>query len=256
MQITRATIRTARFVYLLVASLQCSAIRTLNSRDEACFVVAKLSIVRFGSGDFEIRFESRHTMSSEEGAILFKKSKKVPFFRGVKRKVERNDSDSDELSSSDDETVVVKKDRREALNPLVQSTASFNKKRAFRKNLGRDEQDRGEEERLSTVSVVYKSDKTAESLAPKDMGATATVNVDTEKDRDAQAIFEKARKINEDQDLDESNVYKGMNNYKQYVQKKDTALGNASSSLVRQGPVRAPDNLRSTIRWLVVLQLS
>lgn len=192
------------------------------------------------------------TMNSEkEGASLFKKSKKVPFFRGVKRKVERN-SDSDELSSSDDETVVVKKDRRNVANPLVQSTSSFDKKRAFRKNLGGDEQEDDVEEQLNAVSVVYKSDKTAESLAPKDMGATATVNVDTERDRDAQAIFEKARKINEDKDLDESNVYKGMNNYKQYVQKKDTALGNASSSLVRQGPVRAPDNLRSTIRWLVV----
>lgn len=192
-------------------------------------------------------------MSSEE-ASLFKKSKKVPFFRGVKRKIERN-SDSDELSSSDDETVVVKKDRRNVLNPLVQSTASFNKKRAFRKNLGNDEPDDEAEERLNAVSVVYKSAKTADSLAPKDMGATAITCVDTERDRDAQAIFEKARKINEEvNDSEEStNVYKGMNNYKQYVQKRDTALGNASSSLVRQGPVRAPDNLRSTIRWLVVL---
>lgn len=189
-------------------------------------------------------------MSSEEGAISFKKkSKNVAFFRGVKRKVERKESDSDEFSSSDDETVVVKKDRKNVLNPLVQSTSSFHKKRAFRKGLGGDEPEEDEEERLKAVSVVYRSDKTAESLAPKDMGATATVDVDTEKDRDAQAIFEKARKINEDNDLDESKVYKGMNNYKQYVQKKDTALGNASSSLVRQGPVRAPDNLRSTIRW-------
>ena len=191
-------------------------------------------------------------MSSEE-ASLFKKSKKVPFFRGVKRKVERH-SDSDESSSSDEETVVVKKDRRNVLNPLVQSTASFNKKRAFRKNLGNDEAaDDEAEERLNAVSVVYKSAKTAESLAPKDMGATAITCVDTERDRDAQAIFEKARKINDEaKDEDESNVYKGMNNYKQYVQKRDTALGNASSSLVRQGPVRAPDNLRSTIRWWVL----
>lgn len=188
-------------------------------------------------------------ISAEEGAISFKKkSRNVAFFRGVKRKAEPKESDdSDEYSSSDDETVVVKKDRRNVLNPLVQSTSSFHKKRTFRARSDAPEDD--EEERLAAVSVVYKSDKTAESLAPKDMGATATVEVDTERDRDAQAIFEKARKLNEDKDLDESKVYKGMNNYKQYLQKKDTALGNASSSLVRQGPVRAPDNLRSTIRW-------
>lgn len=40
-----------------------------------------------------------------------------------------------------------------------------------------------------------------------------------------------------------------MNNYAQYITKKDTAQGNASSGMVRKGPVRAPDNIRSTVRW-------
>ena len=186
-------------------------------------------------------------MDAEESSskTLFKK--KVPFFRGVKRKIEK-DSDSD-LSSSDDETVVVKKYRQNIANPLIQSTSSFNKKRSFNTASTNKASNNEDEQQDSIVSVVYKSDKTGDSIVSKDMGATATLNIDTDKDRDAQAIFERARKLNEDKDIDEANVYKGLNNYKQYIQKKDTALGNASSGLVRQGPIRAPDNLRSTVRW-------
>lgn len=182
------------------------------------------------------------TENKEEGKILFKK-KKVPFLRGMKRKVEREDSDSD-LSSSDDETVVIKKDRKMNLNPLIQSTSSFNRTKQLRIDQNADD-----EKALSTVSVVYQSDKNADLAQPRDMGATATLEIDTEKERDAQSIFERARRLNEKEDLGDSNVYKGINNYKQYVQKKDSALGNASSGLVRQGPMRAPENLRSTIRW-------
>lgn len=40
-----------------------------------------------------------------------------------------------------------------------------------------------------------------------------------------------------------------MNNYAQYFKKKDTAAGNASSGMVRKGPIRAPANLRATVRW-------
>ena len=41
-----------------------------------------------------------------------------------------------------------------------------------------------------------------------------------------------------------------MNNYQQFYEKKDTAFGNASSGIVRaKGPIRAPSNLRVTVRW-------
>lgn len=40
-----------------------------------------------------------------------------------------------------------------------------------------------------------------------------------------------------------------MNNYAQYYKKKDTAAGNASSGMVRKGPIRAPAHLRATVRW-------
>lgn len=43
--------------------------------------------------------------------------------------------------------------------------------------------------------------------------------------------------------------YRGLANYAQYYEKKDTAQGNAASANVRKGPMRAPANIRSTVRW-------
>lgn len=49
--------------------------------------------------------------------------------------------------------------------------------------------------------------------------------------------------------LADDKIYRGMNNYAQYVKKRDTAAGNASSGMVRRGPIRAPAHLRATVRW-------
>lgn len=48
---------------------------------------------------------------------------------------------------------------------------------------------------------------------------------------------------------EDDKVYRGLNNYHQYFKPKDTAAGNASSGMVRKGPIRAPENIRSTVRW-------
>lgn len=48
-----------------------------------------------------------------------------------------------------------------------------------------------------SVTVSYKSNRTALPAGPSDQGATAILETETEKDRDAQALFEKAQKINE-----------------------------------------------------------
>jgi len=85
---------------------------------------------------------------------------------------------------------------------------------------------------------------------PKDMGATATIEIDTELDKDAQAIYERSLQVNKElKGKEDDKVYRGLANYTQYYEKKDTALGNASSGMVRKGPIRAPANLRSTVRW-------
>ena len=41
-----------------------------------------------------------------------------------------------------------------------------------------------------------RSERTAAREGPQDMGATATVEIDTERDRDDQAIFERAMAVN------------------------------------------------------------
>ncbi|KAI0990125.1 hypothetical protein GJ496_000400 [Pomphorhynchus laevis] len=90
------------------------------------------------------------------------------------------------------------------------------------------------------------------SLGPSDQGATLLNEIDTPFDRDEQAIQEKAIKINKDL-LDstiDDKVYRGLNYYQQFIEKKDTAVGNAASGLVRRkGPIRAPMNVRVTTRW-------
>ena len=119
-----------------------------------------------------------------------------------------------------------------------------------------------------SMDIKFQSDRTAQSEGPRDMGATATVDIDTDLKNDQQAIFERAKKINEElKGKADDKIYRGMNNYQQFYEKKDTALGNASSGLVRNkgkavgcsrscntrvlvlGPIRAPAHLRVSVRW-------
>jgi len=48
-----------------------------------------------------------------------------------------------------------------------------------------------------SVTISYKSSRTVLPAGPSDQGATAILETETEKDKDAQALFEKAQKINE-----------------------------------------------------------
>ncbi|KAK7817092.1 hypothetical protein U0070_001804 [Myodes glareolus] len=82
------------------------------------------------------------------------------------------------------------------------------------------------------------------------MGATAVYELDTEKEKDAQAIFERSQKIQEElRGKEDDKIYRGINNYQKYMKPKDTFMGNASSGMVRKGPIRAPEHLRVTVRW-------
>lgn len=82
----------------------------------------------------------------------------------------------------------------------------------------------------------------AKPLGPSDQGATATVEIDTALDRDAQAIFEKSLEVNKElEGKADDKVYRGLNNYAQYYKKQDSALGNASSGH-GHGPMRWEQN--------------
>lgn len=148
-------------------------------------------------------------------------------------------ADSDEESG--DETVVVRKEKRvNYKNPLVQSSGSAKKVEVDNESSSEDD----------SVVATYKSKQTAESELPRDMGATATLEIETETDRDAQAIYENSLKINKElKGKEDDKIYRGAANYTQFYEKRDTAQGNASSGMVRKGPIRAPANLRATVRW-------
>ncbi|XP_050525114.1 E3 ubiquitin-protein ligase RNF113A [Daktulosphaira vitifoliae] len=149
-----------------------------------------------------------------------------------------------ECESSDEESaVVINEKRQKRSNPLIQSTLTKKLKTI-------DTTNESSESDLESVTVSYRSKMDSEMSGPKDMGATATVEIDTELDRDAQAIYERSLQVNKElKGKEDDKVYRGIANYTQYYEKKDTALGNASSGMVRKGPIRAPTNLRSTVRW-------
>lgn len=154
------------------------------------------------------------------------------------------------ISASDDDdpdtpSVVRLPGKNKKANPNVHKTATLI--RRAKHNAGSSSED---EEDTEKTLLSYKSSKSVVPLGPQDQGATSIVEIDTATDRDAQAICQKAIDINQElEGKEDDKIYRGLNNYTQFYKKKDSALGNASSGLVRKGPMRAPANLRATVRW-------
>ncbi|XP_018570995.1 RING finger protein 113A [Anoplophora glabripennis] len=170
-------------------------------------------------------------------SFIFKK-------RNIKNKSARKREHSNSEATSEEEQTVIKQNkRRSKSNPNIQSSSKGHGKDASVVQNGSSSSD-------EDFGVNYKSNKSAMPAGPTDQGATATVEIDTEIDRDAQALFEKRLEVNKElEGKEDDKVYRGLNNYAQYYKPKDTAAGNASSGLVRKGPIRAPANLRATVRW-------
>ncbi|CAH1995501.1 unnamed protein product [Acanthoscelides obtectus] len=174
----------------------------------------------------------------ENCSFVFKKLKLKN--RGMRK---RHLSESEEEEEETEGQQVVKHTKRKMkTNPNLQSTSRSEKKEKSAKSDQSSDSD--------DFRVNYKSNKSAMPSGPSDQGATAVVEIDTEQDKDAQAIFERRLEINKElEGKEDDKVYRGLNNYTQYFKPKDTAAGNASSGMVRKGPIRAPANLRATVRW-------
>ncbi|WAR04145.1 R113A-like protein [Mya arenaria] len=159
---------------------------------------------------------------------------KCTFFKKtVKRRQNRTRRDSDNKESSDEDE-----------GNVATKTKKFTEDRG-----GASDSDGNEDVRKSAI-VTYTSSKTGKREGSNDMGATSTVEIDTDLNQDARAIFEKQQEINKElKDKEDDKVYRGMNNYQTFYEKRDTAQGNAASNAVRKGPLRAPANLRATVRW-------
>nr|CAH8831177.1 unnamed protein product [Trichobilharzia regenti] len=172
------------------------------------------------------------TENSSESCIFFKKRSR----KNVRQK---------ESSSSEDEAVIKTKKRSHINNMLYQQTSKFGNNKKCSSDDDDDNDNAGRKSALETVT--YKASHSKESRVTKDQIAAATLEIDTDIKCDAQSIFERSQKLNKDSQ--DRNSYKGMNNYAQYIEKKDTVMGNASSGFNRKGPMRAPANLRATVRW-------
>ena len=165
-----------------------------------------------------------------------------------RKRKESSDEEKGEGSDAEREDTVIRREKRQKKNPMIQSSAKLLKEKIDYSSTS--DSDAGSEDE-SKVSVMYKSTRTAKPSGPDDMGATRTYDLDTGKDKDAQAVFERGQEIQEKISMGEASesVYRGQAGYKQYVKPKDTAAGNASSGMVRKGPIRAPEHLRATVRW-------
>ncbi|KAK9768243.1 RNA-splicing factor [Basidiobolus ranarum] len=152
---------------------------------------------------------------------LFRKSK------GKKNLRKREKSPSPEPSEHITSEVKVKERKLDETNPMVQGT----------------KREKVEE----AIQVKYSSTGTALPVLSKDANATAVAQWDTEIDRDAQAILE--RKLAAEGATDDDGLYKGHAGYKTFITKRDTAAGNAASSKIRAGPIRASSNIRVTCRF-------
>ncbi|XP_075146437.1 RING finger protein mdlc [Haematobia irritans] len=174
-----------------------------------------------------------------------KRNIKKPVFRKKQESSNESDAGSDQEQTS---AVIRMEQRRKRANPNFQSTKHLSSKRERNDKNSSSSSDESDED--NKVSVSYKSKRTAIPNGPQDQGATSVLEIDTELDRDAQAIHQKSVQINEElEGKEDDKIYRGINNYTQYYKKKDTAAGNASSGMVRKGPIRAPAHLRATVRW-------
>ncbi|KAF0387233.1 RING finger protein [Gigaspora margarita] len=169
-------------------------------------------------------------MSDDSITPLTDDTSNVTFFKKSKigKNVRKRKKSPSPNASSDVEegSVVVTKERKlDTSHPFVQSTKK-----------GKHTED---------ISVTFSASKSAISSLSQDI-ATRKAEWDTETDRDAQALLEKKLAAEE---ADDDNLYKGQNAYKTYIKKRDTAAGNAASSKIKAGPIRAPTNIRVTSRF-------
>ncbi len=183
--------------------------------------------------DFEFVFQimSAEKDDSAPSCVFFK----APVRRGnaTTSSKRRQNSSSNSSSSSGDESQpsasTFRSSRKVQKGLVTISTGNSSNKRR-QQTTGSDEEDNQEK----VMDIKFKSDRQAQAQGPRDMGATATVEIDTDTAHDQQMIFERAKKINEElKGKADDKIYRGINNYQQFYEKKDTAIGNASSGLVR-----------------------
>jgi RING finger protein 113A len=173
---------------------------------------------------------STETNVSTSSCVFKSSARRVNVRMSSKR---RPDLLSDSSSSSSDDaepSIATFRTNPTIKNGLITTSSGKSSNKRHRQAAGRDDG----EDRTRQMDVKFKSDRQVQPQGPRDMGATATLEIDTDTRNNQQTIFERAKKINHElEGKADDKIYRGMNNYQQFYEKKDTALGNASSGLVR-----------------------
>ena len=195
---------------------------------------------------------------------LFKRAKR-PNIRQVQKSSSSNESDKSEDNSDSPteeknrvETKIYRR-QKQTKRGLSQRSNITSKKRKASKNEGHsDSTSSSDSENVDKrkYSISFKGTGEAQSHQG-DSGATAVNEIDTAADRDARAIFEKSQEANQQRKVDtdktkehvdfDDKIYRGVNNYAKFIERKDTAAGSAAK--MSTGPQRAPAHLRATVRW-------
>ena len=148
-------------------------------------------------------------------------------------------------SSSEDETAIVKASRYKKKNPMVQKSHLFKKHRTDDKD-DSSEEEKSETKGFGSTGVSYKTTG-AELKNEMKENTFATREVDTAMDRDQRTIEERREEVvKATEGKEDDKVYRGLNNYAQYIEKREAIQG---KRLATKGPIRAPTNIRSTVRW-------
>lgn len=164
----------------------------------------------------------------------------------------KSDSDSDEVHESDQkpgEKRPIESDNENSDTDINENLEEMKRKFQSKQSILTQSTKQSSKKPKEDVTTKFNADKNPSRIGPDDMGATSVFTLDTEFDRDARSIFERAKKIHEEQksNANDDKVYRGINNYQQFIEKRETAQG---SSFNAKGPKRAPANLRVNIFFI------
>ncbi|KAI1730508.1 zinc finger c-x8-C-x5-C-x3-H type (and similar) domain-containing protein [Ditylenchus destructor] len=193
--------------------------------------------------------------------VTFRRSGAAARQAGLRKRREKSESpspssnegegfDKDEMIEA---TSAVQKRRQLRRKNMIHTTNK--KRRNDLDNLAMTSSDSEEEPAADKFApeVKFAASGIAERAGPRDMGATARSEIDTDHARDAQSQFERVQKmLKEEEEGGEGSssvkTYKGLAMYGA-KQKQDTVKGSASSGLNRLGPIRATQYMRANVRW-------
>jgi len=161
----------------------------------------------------ESKEPAENSNQPEDVVCAFKKPSKG------NKNIRKRPSDGDTAVNDDAQTqIIIKQKIEQKNNPMIQSTEK--------------------QQKLETMK--YQTSGTT-TVGSRDQLATATLETETEHDKDATSISKRAK-------VKDDGLYHGMNAYSEFIEKRESASGLAKGAGIRAGPVRAPIHIRMTSR--------